>query len=235
LLRITLYLCVGVVLLWLLGGCEDLDASAICPKCLQHAFIHEVRVLGSLAYRKTHLRQAGGGIGSTSAFSPPIPAVDPATYERIHGARCDHQFMYGGVGGTSGMLCARMNWDGFSSQWRSFTPRIGATQALFVAFGKTGDRQTALAVYRLIEEAYPIEGLGLSDRDHAATCYWLSDPDEATLAEALDRLAGDTSPWARASRGAILLRRMAIRLGAVTTAEEFGRALAEFTPKLKGP
>ncbi len=120
-------------------------------------------------------------------------------------------------------------------EWRSFLPRIVAIEALYAAFGRTGDQQTALAVYRLIEECYPLRGMNRGDMVHAADSSRVILCDDKATAEELNYLSAGTSERARVSRAAILLGQMAIRLAAVTTAEEFRHVLAEFTPKLKGP
>jgi len=142
--------------------------------------------------------------------------------------------MYGGCGRTYGLLFSGIHKDSAIQEWKSFLPRIGAIEALYGAFGKTGDQQTALAVYHLIEESYPLHGMDLLDMIRAAEAAWMYAPDEKELEVQMSYVEGYTDTRARVMRTAIFLRHMAIRLGAVATAEEFRRVLAEFTPKLKG-
>jgi hypothetical protein len=141
-------------------GYEALDISAICPKCLQHAYIHEVRVHGICVYRTVRPRQHAGGIMSSTTFSPPIPRVSPALYEQILNEKCRHDYQYGGFGCSHGLLLPGAHEDGAYGQWRACQLRIDATKALYVAFARFQNRALAAETYHRIDTTVPSAPFG---------------------------------------------------------------------------
>jgi len=220
----------------LLSGCMEAlvaeDNSAICPKCLQHAYIHEVRVFGLPVLRDVKLHQGPGGIMSPTLFSPEIPSVEPKTYEEINGTRCRHSFKRGGMGITC--LLSGCHADGMRAEWKLFLPRVAVTEALYVAFRKTGDKETARALYDLIDAAYPTRGLDLRELLWAVRWTWAPDREDREWLKGLESDATCRSSQARLYRRVYALRQMTERLAAVGNADEFRRVLAEFPPRLQG-
>ena len=243
-LRWSVVPAVIVVLAGLEFFLERWDISAICPKCLQHAYIRERRILGLVVYRRTRLSQAHGGLMSSATFSPRIPAGGAGIYEQIHGVKCRHEFKAGGFGRTTGVFLFRLHGDGSSFEWSMFTPRIRATEALYVAFGQTGDREAAVRGYTMIEGAYPL------DERSRAVAVWCGtrsfrDPaaGEAEIEaeikelEQYDKKVSASHPEyisGPAARRLLALRRLRVRLKEITASEEFNALLDEYSEQL-GP
>jgi hypothetical protein len=221
-------LSVAFALLEFLGGTAICGISAICPKCLQHAYITEYRLLGIPIWRSTLLSQRHGGIMSSAAFSPDIPRVSPETYREIMGHRCRHRFLRGGVGCGSGFFIHSWWSDGTYTAWSLAQPKILALEALYRAFAKTGDRQTAAALHAVISDAYPIDknpGTVL-DIVRLLRTPNLTEEDIAKVVES----KGQYRPEERKTARMILhLWRLAKRLQNVQTSEEFQAVYQEFS------
>jgi hypothetical protein len=234
--RVVLVVCLAVFLFGLFSSAlfEQWDISAICPKCLQHADIYELRCLGMPVYWRTRLQQASGGIGSSAIFSPAIPPVSPAVYAEIHGAKCRHCFKYGGLGRTSGLFGGGVHRDGSSMQWTAFLPRIQATQALYGAYVRTGDGEVARSTYVLIDEAYPVSGLDLGDAVSAGRLLEGVGDRARAMRETREYRSESDDPRSCLQLTALTLAEMADRLSEVKTSADFRGVLDEFKPRL-GP
>ncbi len=140
--------------------------SAICPKCLQHAYLTVKEYLGFTIYKKTELSQSHGGLMSPAAFSPQIPSPDPRTYDEIHGKKCDHVFKKGGFGRSEyGILLVINHADGICMEWTIFSSRIAAVEILYLLYNTYQDKSLALKTYNLIDRACPIDSKTLKKID----------------------------------------------------------------------
>lgn len=129
------------------------NIRAICPKCLQQAGIYKKTLFGLTIYKWTSLSQSGGGITSLDQASPRAPRIHPGMYEQIKGRKCAHEFLWGGFG-SSGAAHV----DGAFRDWSLGQPYMDAMAALYRAFATTGDREAAVAVLAMIEDAgYPLD------------------------------------------------------------------------------
>ncbi|MFH0947222.1 MAG: hypothetical protein V2A76_18695 [Planctomycetota bacterium] len=174
--------------------------SAICPKCLQHAYIHEKRVLDVvLLYRSTTLSQRYGGLMSPVVFSPAIPGVDPLTYEKILGS-CEHEFKYGGQGVMYGFIVGGLCLDGSEGEWERVQPRLRAIEALYAAYERTGSRESSAAIYGLLDSAFPIDDESRGFLEATKPLRKLARTREESAMETIQKLAeqdSDTGRWAR--------------------------------------
>jgi len=223
---------------------ERWDFSAICPKCLQHAYILERRVLGITFWRKVRESQSHAGLMNSATFSPGIPGGNPKVYEQIHGGQCRHEFKNGGFGRSTGLFLGGLHADGSSMQWSFYTPRIRAIEALYAAFGKAGDEQLAQRCYRLIDATYPM------DDKSKAVAVWcgvrslrfpeISDAEienEIQKLEQYDAKVRTSHPEyvsAPTARKLVELRRMTARLDEVGTPDEFRDLVDEYSERLLG-
>jgi hypothetical protein len=165
---------------------------------------------------------------SSAAFSPSIPQVNPKLYEEIFDTSCEHEFKKGGYGRNRGFLIFGIHADGSFGEWAMYLPRIEVIEALYEAFAKTRNKDTAVFIYRLIESACPINGW-----NPGLVRYYLNkDADETQiLAEIKELLKNDPVAFGQASN-MFELRSMTKRLRAVETDEEFRNIQEEFSTKL---
>lgn len=161
----------GVVLALMVLGMGTLwfgHCSAVCPRCLQHAYVCEWKVFGVVVSRAVKPFQHSGGLMSPSAFSPAVPQVSPELFSEIVGQPCAHIFRMGGCG----LYHPTDGHSDFSlGGWESCEPRIRATEAAYGAFRSVPDRSLARATLALIDEAYPIETSGFAPGP-GAVCFF---------------------------------------------------------------
>jgi hypothetical protein len=204
-------------------GYSSYGYSAICPKCLQHAYMTEKDVYGLLIWRSIRLLQSPGGLMSVATFSPPIPRVSPVLYRKICGESCRHGFKKGSFGGGRGFLAPAQE-DGGCRGWLAYRPRINAIEALYATYGRVQDRDLARGTYTLIDHTWPLN----PDREGLYALCWqfLSDrvPDEL-LVKAVENYRGrETEPVLQAG---LRLRRITAGLKAVKSAAQWQEVLAE--------
>ena len=175
--------------------------SAICPKCLQHADIHEQRVFDvMLLYRSTTLSQRYGGVMSPVVFSPAIPGVNPLTYKRIFGRSCRHEFKHGGHGVMYGFIVGGLCLDGSEGEWERMQPRLRAIEALYAAYERTGSRKTLAAIYEMLDSAFPIDDESRVFLEATEPLRGLARTRKGPAMETIQKLAeqdSDTGRWAR--------------------------------------
>lgn len=221
-----------LIALELSGGLAIWDVSAVCPKCLQHAYIRERTLFGVPFYRRTVLSQRHGGIMSSAAFSPGIPQVHPGLYKEIIGKECKHNFLRGGFGRTSGFFIGG-HADGSYGGWSLAQPRINALKALYGAFAKTSDRETATALYLLIEDAYPLNG-----RNRAVWAairpFRAEDATEDDIMKAIQAIEEYDTEAGMIARKILELKRLTARLKEVETTADFQVVGREITGSPKG-
>jgi hypothetical protein len=178
--------------LYTLVSLETTRFSAICAKCLQHAYIVEKTCLGICYHGERRLSQVHGGLMSSAAFSPPIPATDPGLYVAIRGKPCEHSFKKGGFGRTT---CWHKHSDGASGEWRMFSPRLKMIEVTYRLFVSTKDLALARRSLAAIDRLLPSDARqiwywpGLVDfaekfgRVESLEQWeqWLDDPSHATL------------------------------------------------------
>jgi hypothetical protein len=147
-----------IVIFFIDIGYEKCDISAICPKCLQHAYIKEIKIHGLTVYKSAFFSQNPGGIMSPAGFSPRVPQVSPELYTKILDKKCEHNLKKGGVGTTVGFLpFFGLNKDGGYGQWRLYTQRIEVIGALYAAYVNTGNKELAQKTYAMIDAAFPLD------------------------------------------------------------------------------
>ncbi|MBI4879641.1 MAG: hypothetical protein HY812_08290 [Planctomycetes bacterium] len=205
--------------------------SAICPRCLQHAYIHQKSLLYVIPiYRNTTLSQSHGGLMSSATFSPRIPQVNPGTYEEILGGPCDHVFKHGGFGVTQGFIIGGLHADGREEHWSRVTPRLRAIGALYGAYGRTGDRETIAAIYELIDSAFPVDDESDAYREATAP-FVLWESDEETLPPKVVDLAAQDSRAGRWARRILDLDWLTTQLHSAATREDLVVARTDFAFK----
>jgi hypothetical protein len=120
---------------------------AICPKCLQTVEIKEITIFG-WTHQSNKLEQR---------FDH--KKISPKLYLEITGKNCNHQFIKGGFGATSGMgfFNGKAFFDGEYPQWSWYTPRIEAIEALYTAYVNTGNKELAQKTYKLIDAAFSLD------------------------------------------------------------------------------
>ena len=149
-LFICLFLVISVILLF---GYKTWDISSVCPKCLQHAYIHKKDVYGLPIYKSIKLRQNPGGIMSSASFSPSIPDISPKLYTEIFEKECSHEFKRGGFGfNTFGL-----HGDGSFCEWDFFVNRMDFIEAVYIAYSNTKSKKLAKETYRIIDTIFPVE------------------------------------------------------------------------------
>lgn len=126
-----------VVIAWL--SQSTLTYHATCANCLAQAHGREKSVLGVRVRRSLDIR--------TSPDYPELPPDGSATYQRIMGQACTHQFKRGGMGRSSlGMISC-----GQFPEELAFSPRIQAIREVFRAFQRIGQPELARNSYRWID------------------------------------------------------------------------------------
>lgn len=139
---------------------EIMDWSVICPKCLQHAYTHEM-TFRSMSYgKRITLSQTDGGTTNPAGSGFEIPAVSPKTYEDIFGEPCDHAFERGSFKFKRAIffgLIPYVHQDGRGTGWWEYRGRVAAVGGLFAAYGRIGDRALAKESYRLIDTVQPMK------------------------------------------------------------------------------
>lgn len=125
--------------------------SGLCIRCLQSISGVDKSFLGIRYFHKERMTTGNGGLMSPAIFGPPLPAVDPHTYESIFEKPCEHQFVRTGFCryGAGGVGC------GVYGSGREYDLRLGLVQSLFLAYQRVPDRQLAQETYALIDHLYP--------------------------------------------------------------------------------
>ncbi|MEZ5383969.1 MAG: hypothetical protein R3F13_00495 [Prosthecobacter sp.] len=126
-----------VVIAWL--SQSTLTYHATCANCLAQAHGREISVLGVRVNRSLDIR--------TNPDYPELPPDGSATYQRIMGQACTHQFKRGGMGRSSlGMISC-----GHFPEEHAFSPRIQAIREMFLAFQRIGKLELARDSFRWID------------------------------------------------------------------------------------
>ncbi|HBC87560.1 MAG TPA: hypothetical protein DCZ94_11440 [Lentisphaeria bacterium] len=165
---------------------------------------------------------------SSDTFSPDIPRILPELYMRIMGKKCKHQFIKGGFGISIGFLITCSHADGASMSWSMAHPRMLALEALYGAFSKTGDRETAVAIYAFIEDSYPLDKITSTLQDATRPFRNVSVKEEE-LEKAVQAIEAYDDEAGRMARKILELNRLTRQLKEVETTADFQKLAREFT------
>jgi len=141
-------------------GCQTWHFSAMCPKCLQRARIHEKQIYGLCLWRSIELRRHADGIMRPDAFGPPRPTASPDTYQAIFDVPCDHEFIKGGFErdyGFIGLIAPGIHAHGGLGGRGFYMQRIEAVAALYERFDKMPNVPLARRTYAVIDALSPMD------------------------------------------------------------------------------
>jgi len=157
---LVVVLAVVVAVLAVDVGCQTWHFSAMCPKCLQRARIHEKQLYGLCLWRSIELRRHAGGIMSPDAFGPPRPTASPNTYQAIFDLPCDHEFVKGGFErdyGFIGLIAPSFHAHGSSVLPGFYLPRIEAVAELYERYDRMPNVPLARRTYATIDALSPMD------------------------------------------------------------------------------
>lgn len=129
--------------------------SAICIKCLQHAYINEKGVPGKAVQTGIRFYESHGGVLSTDIFARETPFLDARIYEEIHGAKCKHIFSKLSFGRSETRIFEHIESDGIVDS--PYVDRVNVIGAIYELYSRTKNRELALSSYKIVDELYPVE------------------------------------------------------------------------------
>jgi len=218
---------VVMLLAWCVG-LERCDIGEVCPKCLQEVGTRKWTMFGLPVHRKTVVHQKIG-VPRHSAFrGPETPQIDAGMYEQITGQKCDHDLVIRWFGRTSGGFLFQIHADGGSTKWPLVQPWAAATEALYTAFARTHDQQSAAALCEIIVESYNYIEYSEVTRKVTAQLAGEADANE-TESRAIIAPLEKHAPEAGVMAHKILeLRRLTERLRAIETVEDLRAVRRDF-------
>jgi len=132
-----LLICVLVIV----SGYEKWQIGLTCPKCLQKASLHQIRIHGIIIYSSSRVYQ-----------NPYESKISPALYEQILGKKCDHVFKKNSFCRKKGQVYSC----GINRKILSYEQRINAIEELYRVFLRCKNIDLAKETYLLIDNTLPI-------------------------------------------------------------------------------
>lgn len=152
-----------LLLLWLYidkdGACKSRSNGAICPICLQRAYISQKKIYKYTIFRSIRLNHDDVGLYYSNKSDSDLSEITANLYQEIIGQKCKHDFKsLGGGGGNWGFFHRNVHRDyGSGYIKRLYGQRVTAIEALYVAYLKTKNKELAQKTYAMIDSAFPMD------------------------------------------------------------------------------